>query len=187
MYNIPVYFTDKKKLKPSDPWGAYFYLTNDASQELKDEIVEKVCSDSFFPIAGFNRGKLINSIPKDSLLTMRVRDELYNNRINPILYDVGCGFVIFGNILHRSPYDKMDRINEYKILQHLENFVGDVVEECKTLRFKSFIKDFTYDELSGVLFIRISGLQPCYPLDIKVAKRKLKIKNYKEKQTILSE
>jgi hypothetical protein len=177
MFNIPVYFVDKMSLDINDPWGVYFYLTKNASSTLKNEIRDMVCCDSVLPMAGLNNGNLINSVPDDSLLCMADRDKLYNNNINPVIR-YGSDYCIFGNKIHKAPYPNIDRINQYKILYHLENFTGNIIDECKYLCNENSI--FDYRQEHDDLYIRFHLLDMFHCINSKYIKRKLKYKNYKK-------
>ena len=80
----------------------------------------------WFAPARFNRGALENVVNINIRLTTADRDELYENRINPIANFPNGGFVIFGQKTLQQAQTALDRVNVRRMLIEVKRLVGEV-------------------------------------------------------------
>ena len=89
-------------------------------------------SELWFAPAGFNRGGLsegsagINVISAREKLSSDDRDDLYENRINPIASFPSEGIVIFGQKTAQIQSSALDRINVRRLLIHLKKEISRI-------------------------------------------------------------
>jgi len=83
----------------------------------------------WFAPAGFNRGALESVINTDVRLTTANRDELYENRINPIANFPNGGFVIFGQKTLQQAQTALDRVNVRRMLIEVKRLVSEVANK----------------------------------------------------------
>ena len=81
-------------------------------------------AEPWFAPAGLNRGGLPNVIEVKSRLTHTERDELYENRINPIATFPGQGATVFGQKTLQAKPSALDRINVRRLLIALKKFIA---------------------------------------------------------------
>ena len=79
--------------------------------------------------AGFNRGALDSVVNTTVRLTTANRDELYENRINPIANFPNGGFVIFGQKTLQQAQSALDRVNVRRMLIEVKRLVSDVANK----------------------------------------------------------
>ena len=84
---------------------------------------DKVAHEWFAP-AGLNRGGLTSVVEAKTRLTHAERDDLYENRINPIASFPGQGVVVFGQKTLQSKPSALDRINVRRLLIALRKFIA---------------------------------------------------------------
>jgi len=84
---------------------------------------DSVAHEWFAP-AGLNRGGLTNVTEAKTRLTHAERDDLYENRINPIASFPGQGVVVFGQKTLQSRPSALDRINVRRLLIALRKFIA---------------------------------------------------------------
>ena len=84
---------------------------------------DKVAHEWFAP-AGLNRGGLTTVLEAKTRLTHAERDDLYENRINPIASFPGQGVVVFGQKTLQSKPSALDRINVRRLLIALRKFIA---------------------------------------------------------------
>jgi len=89
--------------------------------------------EDWFSPAGLQRGNLRNAIKLAYTPSKSHRDELYQNRINPITSFPGQGIVLFGDKTALSTPSAFDRINVRRLFLALERRVGSV---AKTVLFE---------------------------------------------------
>jgi len=70
----------------------------------------------WFAPAGFNRGAMDNVVEAYDRLTKDDRDDLYNNKVNPIGTFSGQGVVVFGQKTLQTKASALDRINVRRLL-----------------------------------------------------------------------
>jgi hypothetical protein len=84
---------------------------------------DKVAHEWFAP-AGLNRGGLTTVLEAKSRLTHSERDDLYEERVNPIASFPGQGVVVFGQKTLQSKPSALDRINVRRLLIALKKFIA---------------------------------------------------------------
>jgi len=83
-------------------------------------------SHEWFAPAGLNRGGLTDVLEAKTRLTNLERDNLYENRINPIATFPGQGVVVFGQKTLQGKPSALDRINVRRLLIRLRKFIASV-------------------------------------------------------------
>ena len=78
----------------------------------------------WFAPAGLNRGGLSEVTEAKTRLTNLERDDLYENRINPIATFPGQGVVVFGQKTLQGKPSALDRINVRRLLINLRKFIA---------------------------------------------------------------
>ena len=78
----------------------------------------------WFAPAGLNRGGLTEVTEAKTRLTNLERDDLYENRINPIATFPGQGVVVFGQKTLQGKPSALDRINVRRLLINLRKFIA---------------------------------------------------------------
>ena len=91
----------------------------------------------WFAPAGLNRGGLTEVLEAQTRLTNLERDDLYENRINPIATFPGQGVVVFGQKTLQGKPSALDRINVRRLLINLRKFIAS------TSRFLVFEQNTT--------------------------------------------
>ena len=91
----------------------------------------------WFAPAGLNRGGLTEVLEAQTRLTNSERDDLYENRINPIASFPGQGVVVFGQKTLQGKPSALDRINVRRLLINLRKFIAS------TSRFLVFEQNTT--------------------------------------------
>lgn len=79
----------------------------------------------WFAVAGYSRG-LVNSIKASKKLKLEERDDLYNNRINPIATFSDTGTIIWGNKTLQVRESALDRINVRRLLLRARKLISAV-------------------------------------------------------------
>ena len=85
--------------------------------------------DDWYSPAGVNRGSLRNAIKLAYNPSKADRDELYQNRINPIVIFPGSGVTLFGDKTALASPSAFDRINVRRLFLNLEKRVGDLAKQ----------------------------------------------------------
>lgn len=84
---------------------------------------DKVSADWYAP-AGLNRGGLTNVIDAYVRLTHAERDELYEDRINPIATFPGKGVVVWGQKTLQAKPSALDRVNVRRLLIAVKKYIA---------------------------------------------------------------
>jgi len=84
---------------------------------------DRVAHEWFAP-AGLNRGGLTTVLEAKTRLTHAERDDLYEERVNPIASFPGQGVVVFGQKTLQSKPSALDRINVRRLLIALKKFIA---------------------------------------------------------------
>lgn len=79
----------------------------------------------WFAVAGYSRG-LVNSVKAYKKLTLSERDDLYQNRINPIATFSDTGTIIWGNKTLQVRESALDRINVRRLLLRARKLISAV-------------------------------------------------------------
>lgn len=85
--------------------------------------------DDWYSPAGLNRGSLRNAIKLAYNPSKADRDELYQNRINPIVIFPGSGVTLFGDKTALASPSAFDRINVRRLFLNLERRVGELAKQ----------------------------------------------------------
>ena len=85
--------------------------------------------DDWYSPAGVNRGSLRNAIKLAYNPSKADRDELYMNRINPVVIFPGSGVTLFGDKTALASPSAFDRINVRRLFLNLEKRVGDLAKQ----------------------------------------------------------
>lgn len=87
--------------------------------------------DSFpwFSPAGTTRGVILNTVKLAFNPTRSQRDRLYSNRVNPIIFSPGAGFVLFGDKTALEKSSSFDRINVRRLFIYLENAISQAAKD----------------------------------------------------------
>jgi hypothetical protein len=85
--------------------------------------------DDWFSPAGVNRGSLRNAAKLAYNPNKADRDELYQNRINPIVSFPGQGVTLFGDKTALASPSAFDRINVRRLFLNLEKRVGNLAKQ----------------------------------------------------------
>ena len=122
-------------------------------------------SQLWFAPAGFTRGGLsanraggVPVVGVEEKLTVKQRDKLYENQINPIASFPAEGIVIFGQKTLQVGQSALDRINVRRLLIYLKKQVSrfaatvlfDQNVEVTWTRFKSRVEPFLSDVKAGL-------------------------------------
>ena len=107
---------------------------------------DRVAAPWFAP-AGLNRGGL-PVVRTEFKLNQKVRDKLYDNKINPIATFPRVGPVAYGQKTLQKKASALDRINVRRLLISLKNFIGDtsknlVFEQNTTVTRNRFLNAVT--------------------------------------------
>ena len=78
----------------------------------------------WFAPAGLNRGGLSEVTEAKTRLTNLERDDLYENRVNPIASFPGQGVVVFGQKTLQGKPSALDRVNVRRLLINLRKFIA---------------------------------------------------------------
>ena len=89
--------------------------------------------DDWYSPAGVNRGSLRNAIKLAYNPSKADRDELYQNRINPVVIFPGSGVTLFGDKTALASPSSFDRINVRRLFLNIERRIGDL---AKTVLFE---------------------------------------------------
>ena len=84
---------------------------------------DNVAHEWFAP-AGLNRGGLTTVLEAKTRLTHAERDQLYEDRVNPIATFPGQGVVVFGQKTLQGKPSALDRINVRRLLIRLRKFIA---------------------------------------------------------------
>jgi phage tail sheath protein FI len=84
---------------------------------------DRVAAEWFAP-AGLNRGGLIGAVSLLNRLTQSEKDELYENKVNPIVQFPGQGIVVFGQKTLQDKPSALDRINVRRLLLTVRKYIA---------------------------------------------------------------
>lgn len=79
--------------------------------------------------AGTSRGVILNAVKLAYNPTKSQRDRLYSNRINPIVFSPGAGFVLFGDKTALEKSSAFDRINVRRLFIYLEESISNAAKD----------------------------------------------------------
>ena len=110
-------------------------------------------ADAFFSPAGFNRGQIRGSVKLAYNPTQAQRDELYKNRVNPVITQPGQGTVLFGDKTAQTKPSAFDRINVRRLFILLEKAIATAAkfqlfefnDEFTRAQFRNIVEPFLRD------------------------------------------
>jgi len=79
--------------------------------------------------AGTTRGAILNAVKLAYNPTKTQRDQLYSNRINPVIFSPGSGIVLFGDRTGLAEASAFDRINVRRLFVYLENAISQSAKD----------------------------------------------------------
>ena len=83
----------------------------------------------WFSPAGTARGAILNAVKLTYNPSQTQRDQLYSNRINPIIFSPGGGIVLFGDKTALGKASAFDRINVRRLFIFLENSISGAARD----------------------------------------------------------
>ena len=83
----------------------------------------------WFSPAGTARGAILNAVKLAYNPSQTQRDQLYSNRINPIIFSPGGGIVLFGDKTGLNKSSAFDRINVRRLFIFLENAISSAARD----------------------------------------------------------
>jgi len=79
--------------------------------------------------AGTVRGTILNAVKLAYNPSKTQRDRLYSNRINPVIFSPGAGFVLFGDKTALGKASAFDRVNVRRLFIFLENAISAAAKD----------------------------------------------------------
>ena len=83
-------------------------------------------SEPWFAPAGINRGGLSTVVRVEQKLNQSTRDNLYQNKVNPIATFPGQGIVVYGQKTLQLKASALDRVNVRRLLIALKSYISQV-------------------------------------------------------------
>ena len=83
----------------------------------------------WFSPAGTARGAILNAVKLAYNPSQTQRDQLYSNRVNPIIFSPGGGIVLFGDKTGLGKASAFDRINVRRLFIFLENAISGAARD----------------------------------------------------------
>ena len=83
-------------------------------------------SEPWFAPAGINRGGLSTVIRAEQKLNQASRDNLYQNKVNPIATFPGQGIVVYGQKTLQLKASALDRVNVRRLLIALKSYISQI-------------------------------------------------------------
>ena len=83
----------------------------------------------WFSPAGTSRGTILNAVKLAYNPNQIQRDELYSNRINPVIFSPGDGIVLFGDRTGFGKASAFDRINVRRLFIYLEDAISAAAKD----------------------------------------------------------
>ena len=80
--------------------------------------------------AGNARGTILNAIKLAYNPTKSQRDQLYTNRINPVIFSPGSGMILFGDRTGMAKASAFDRINVRRLFIYLEDAISRAAKDA---------------------------------------------------------
>ena len=79
--------------------------------------------------AGTNRGAILNAVKLPYNPSKTERDQLYSNRINPVVFSPGAGIILFGDKTGLAKASAFDRINVRRLFLNIEKRVEGLAKQ----------------------------------------------------------
>ena len=84
----------------------------------------------WFSPAGTVRGGILNAVKLAYNPTQAHRDELYSNRVNPVIFSPGAGIVLFGDKTGLGKSSAFDRINVRRLFIYLQDAISAAAKDA---------------------------------------------------------
>lgn len=84
----------------------------------------------WFSPAGNLRGTILNAIKLAYNPSKSQRDQLYTNRINPVIFSPGSGMILFGDRTGMAKASAFDRINVRRLFIYLEEAISRAAKDA---------------------------------------------------------
>ena len=109
--------------------------------------------DPWFSPAGYSRGNIKNVVKLQLNPAKAERDDLYRNKINPVITQPGQGTVLFGDKTYAPTASAFDRINVRRLFIVLEKAIGvaakstlfEFNDDFTRAQFKNLVEPFLRD------------------------------------------
>ena len=85
-------------------------------------------SEPWFAPAGITRGGLSTAVRAEKKLSQTDRDNLYENKVNPIATFPGNGVVVYGQKTLQTKASALDRVNVRRLLIALKSYISQVAQ-----------------------------------------------------------
>jgi hypothetical protein len=85
-------------------------------------------SEPWFAPAGITRGGLSTAVRAEKKLSQTDRDNLYENKVNPIATFPGTGIVVYGQKTLQTKSSALDRVNVRRLLISLKSYISQVAQ-----------------------------------------------------------
>ena len=110
-------------------------------------------ADAWFSPGGFNRGQIRGAVKLAFNPNQTQRDELYKNRVNPVVAFPGQGTVLFGDKTAQTKPSAFDRINVRRLFIVLEKAIATAAkfqlfefnDEFTRAQFRNLVEPFIRD------------------------------------------
>ena len=83
----------------------------------------------WFSPAGTSRGTILNAVKLAYNPSKVQRDQLYSNRVNPVIFSPGDGIVLFGDKTGFAKASAFDRINVRRLFIYLEDAISAAAKD----------------------------------------------------------
>jgi len=80
----------------------------------------------WFAPAGLNRGGILNAVKAEKKLTQTDRNNLYQNKVNPVATFPGTGVVVYGQKTLQTKSSALDRVNVRRLLIALKTRISEI-------------------------------------------------------------
>ena len=80
--------------------------------------------------AGTSRGAILNAVKLAYNPSKTQRDQLYSNRINPVIFSPGSGIILFGDKTGFAKASAFDRINVRRLFVYLEDTISRAAKDA---------------------------------------------------------
>jgi hypothetical protein len=80
--------------------------------------------------AGTSRGAILNAVKLPYNPTKTQRDQLYSNRVNPVIFSPGSGIILFGDRTGLARASAFDRINVRRLFVYLEDAISQAAKDA---------------------------------------------------------
>lgn len=111
--------------------------------------------DPWFPSAGIDRGQIKNVIKLSYNPNQSLRDQLYKNKVNPVVTFPGQGTIVWGQKTCQSKPSAFDRVNVRNLFNYAERNIANM---SKYMVFE-FNDDFTRNRFKSAVIPFLNRIQ----------------------------